>query len=116
MAKIPKPKVTISEKAEETDAAASYDAEEFNYDPKGYFLIRVDREKKKIEVGYCRQGNVILKLFRGNNAREMCQAVLKSGIVSRLDHAAYLGRETEKAEAALKFGVEYVQDTDIEKK
>ena len=113
MAKIPKPKVTIGREAQTIDAARSYDDKEFNYDPKGYFLIRINRDRKKIEVGHCKQNNVILALFQGNNARELCQAIIKAGLISRLDHAAYIGRECLKAEAALKFNVEYVQDTDI---
>jgi dihydropteroate synthase len=32
------------------------------------------------------------------------------GLVSRLDHAAYLGSELAKAEIALKTGKEYIQD------
>ncbi|MDM7911512.1 MAG: DUF4346 domain-containing protein [Methanotrichaceae archaeon] len=32
------------------------------------------------------------------------------GLVSRLDHAGYLGRELEKAEAALHLGRRYIQD------
>ena len=116
MAKIPKPKATLGKNLEVTDASLTYDETEFSYDHEGYFLIRTVPERKRIEVGHCKQNNVILRLFKGNNARELCQAVLKAGIVSRLDHAAYLGRECEKAEAALKFGVQYVQDTDIQPK
>jgi len=108
------PKPEISEDVERIDASANYDSKEFHMDPKGYFLIRINREKKIIEVGYCRQNNVILKLFTGKNAREICQAVMHSDVISRLDHAAYIGREAAKAEAALKSGAEYIQDTDIE--
>ena len=113
MAKIPKPKVEISGNAAAIDAASEYDKDEFSYDPKGYFLIRTLPEEKKIEVGHCKQNNLILKIFKGNTAKEICQAVLKAGIVSRLEHAAYLGRECEKAEASLKLGTAYVQDEDL---
>ena len=114
MAEIPKPKAEVSETAEVVDASSEYDEAEFHYDSKGYFLIRTVPEEKKIEVGHCRQNNVILKIFRGGTAREVCQAVLKSGLVSRLDHAAYLGRECQKAEFSLKLGKEYVQDDDLD--
>ncbi|MAG16168.1 hypothetical protein CMO88_03840 [Candidatus Woesearchaeota archaeon] len=115
-AKIPKPKATLGEEIEDIDASASYDKDEFNYDPKGYFLIRIIPEKKKIEVGHCKQNNVILKKWSGNTAKELCQAIIKSDAISRSDHAAYLGRETLKAEVALKLGIEYVQDSDLELK
>ena len=113
-AKIPKPKATLHEGIEEIDATASYDKDEFNYDPKGYFLIRIIPETKKIEVGHCLQNNVILKKLSGNTAKELCQAIIKTGLVSRTDHATYLGRETLKAEVALKLGIPYVQDSDLE--
>jgi len=114
MAEIPKPKVTMHEKMEEVDTSARYDEKEFNYDNKGYFLIRINSETKKIEVGHCKQNNVILKKWSGNTAKELCQAIFHSDVVSRLDHAAYLGRETLKAEVAIKLGIPYVQDSDLE--
>ena len=114
MAVIPKPKATLSEDVREIDASALYDDREWFYDTKGYFLIRILPEAKLIEVGHCRQNNEILKKFSGRNAKELCQAVLKAGIISRQDHAAYLGRETLKAETALRFGIPYVQDGDLD--
>ena len=113
MAHIPKPKVALSEDMKVIDAAADYDSNEWVYDRKGYFLIRVNQDTKKIEVGYCRQNNVILQKFSGNTSKELCQAVIKANLISRLDHAAYLGRETNKAETALKLGKTYVQDSDL---
>ena len=113
MATIPKPKAEVSDDAPAVDAASEYDKDEFFYDPKGYFLIRTLPEEKKIEVGHCKQNNLILKIFKGNTAKEICQAVMKADIVSRLDHASYLGRECEKAETCLKLGKAYVQDEDL---
>lgn len=46
----------------------------------------------------------------GKNAREVMDTLLELKIVSRLDHAAYLGRELEKAELALHFNRSYAQD------
>jgi dihydropteroate synthase len=36
--------------------------------------------------------------------------LLELELVTRLDHASYLGRELEKAEIALKFNRSYAQD------
>jgi len=36
--------------------------------------------------------------------------VVEEGLVTQLDHAAYLGRELAKAEVALKTGAHYEQD------
>ncbi len=46
----------------------------------------------------------------GKNAREVMDTLLERKLVSRLDHAAYLGRELEKAELSLKFNRSYAQD------
>lgn len=46
----------------------------------------------------------------GESAREVMDTLLELKLVSRLDHAAYLGRELEKAELALRFNRSYAQD------
>lgn len=46
----------------------------------------------------------------GGSAREVMDTLLELELVSRLDHAAYLGRELEKAELALRFNRSYAQD------
>lgn len=113
MAPVQKPKVTLSSEMEDIDASSSYDEGEFQMDVKGYFLIRINPDTMRLEVGHCRQNNVILKKWSGNTSQELCQAVMKSGVVSRLDHAAYLGRETMKAEIARRLKIPYVQDSDL---
>jgi dihydropteroate synthase-like protein len=45
-----------------------------------------------------------------NNARDLLNALIEMGLVSRLDHAGYLGRELERAENALRLKRNYVQD------
>jgi Flp pilus assembly protein TadD len=52
-------------------------------------------------------------LFTGRSAKEICIQLFeetKPCPVSRLDHAAYLGREFMRAELALVIGQDYVQD------
>ena len=46
----------------------------------------------------------------GENARDLVNTLVDLGLVRRLDHAAYLGRELQKAETALRLGRDYVQD------
>lgn len=46
----------------------------------------------------------------GKSAREVMDTLLELELVSRLDHAAYIGRELEKAELALQFNRSYAQD------
>jgi dihydropteroate synthase len=105
-------------------------------DPAGYFLILVDHEAAELvaehygngiderglatdpetgEVISCRNAGPRkpLAVFRGRTAKELGIALTEGEgayPISRLDHALYLGRELQKAEAALLAGQPYVQD------
>jgi dihydropteroate synthase len=106
-------------------------------DPGGYFLIYLDRAQGVIcakhftnvindkglacdpetgeplpcEGGSQRQPS---SLYVGRTAKELCIALFEAEAppcpVTRLDHAAYLGRELVRAEIALLSGQEYIQD------
>lgn len=89
------------------------DLKEFVMDPKGYFLIKIDKEKKEIQVGFCGMRNKVEVTVRGKKPIEIYQTIIKQGLVTRLDHAAYLGRELQKAYIALLNGIEYVQDDEL---
>jgi hypothetical protein len=105
-------------------------------DPAGYLLIRIDHNRQELvaehygntinEQGLATDpdsGEVIrcqgamprtpLAVYRGRTAKEL-GTVLTEGDgpwpISRLDHALYLGRELQKAEACLDRGDPYVQD------
>ena len=49
------------------------------------------------------------QIFRGNNAESIYKQILAEKLVSRLDHAAYLGKELQLAEWALTIGTDYNQ-------
>lgn len=89
------------------------DMKDWVYDPKGYFLIRINTKKKRIEAGYCKQKNKILKVVYGKRASDVYFTIIQKGLVSRLDHASYLGKELAKAEFALKNKLNYVQDEEL---
>lgn len=79
-------------------------------DPLGYFVVLPDRARGKILVEhYCNDG-VLAHVIEGERAEHLFSTVLARGLVSRLDHAAYLGKELALAEHALKTGEPYVQD------
>lgn len=46
----------------------------------------------------------------GKNARDVLNTLIEMGLVSRLDHAGYLGRELERAQIALRLKRNYIQD------
>ena len=50
-------------------------------------------------------------LFEGTSAERLYKKVLHEQLVSVMEHAAYLGKELERAEQALKSGKEFVQDS-----
>lgn len=53
-------------------------------------------------------------VYTGRTAKELCIAIFETSDrpcpVTRMDHAAYLGREFVRAEMALIAGQEYIQD------
>ncbi|UGV41173.1 dihydropteroate synthase-like protein [Methanococcoides orientis] len=49
----------------------------------------------------------------GQNARDIMDTIMKMKLISKVDHASYLGCELEKAEIALRLGRSYSQDDDL---
>jgi len=105
-------------------------------DPAGYFIVLIDREEGWI---CARHFGIVVnarglavdpttgkpisakapapypleKEYRARTAKELCVEIFEKTsppIVTLLDHAAYLGREFQRAEYALFSGEVYVQD------
>lgn len=74
----------------------------FVRDPMGDFRIWISNGKI-----FCHHERAVVA---GDDAKSILDTVLRLGLVSRLDHAGYLGRELKKAEIALKLGKNYIQD------
>lgn len=49
----------------------------------------------------------------GRSARDILNTIIEMDLITRLDHAGYLGRELERAEIALLLGRSYSQDDDL---
>jgi tetrahydromethanopterin S-methyltransferase subunit A len=81
-------------------------------DPLGNFLIAVERGRLAA-VHATTTGGPTGHRFTGRTAAEVYLAILAAGLVSRLDHAAYLGAELARAEIALRAGLPYRQDTPL---
>ncbi|MCK5407609.1 MAG: DUF4346 domain-containing protein, partial [Candidatus Krumholzibacteria bacterium] len=79
-------------------------------DPKGYFIIFPDRERQSILVEHYVKDGTLAQGFTGERADDLYATVIAYELVSRLDHAAYLGKELARAEQALRTGEPYVQD------
>lgn len=91
-------------------ALAGYLPEHMVSDPNGYFVVYVDRDRGCILLEHYRNDGVLDVLVEGRSAAELYTPVVERGLISRLDHAAYLGRELGRAEHALRGGEPYVQD------
>ena len=87
---------------------------DFSPDRSGWFKIHVDREKGEIvAVHYPSQMDKPGAVIKGRIPMEVYQTIVRLNLVSKLEHAAYLGRELEKAYTALKTGRSYQQDEDL---
>jgi tetrahydromethanopterin S-methyltransferase subunit A len=107
--------ISVGSAAEELEVIrAEIDAPSaWTYDPLGFFLIHVDRERQLLILEHYGQDRRLLHLVEGETAAAVSQTAVRSGLVSELSHAAYLGRELAKAEAALRFGFGYQQDSPL---
>ena len=104
-------------------------------DPKGYFIIKVDLEENKIilkhflnninDDGYaldpetnepikCDSQNkrVCNEVFEGISAKQLGILITeeRNDLITKFDHALYLGRELQKAEECLYKKLPYIQD------
>ena len=82
-------------------------------DPAGYFLIKVNREAETIEVGFCTNDHKLRAKIVGKHPIELYYTLVREGMITRLDHAADVGVELQKAYLALKNNLEYVQDSEL---
>jgi tetrahydromethanopterin S-methyltransferase subunit A len=79
-------------------------------DPAGYFVIFIDRVRGLLNVEHYKNNGVLTTIMEGRSAAEVYMTAVEHALLSRLDHAAYLGRELARAEHALSSGETYVQD------
>jgi len=111
----------INKKIKKKITAKYHKIKDWKMDPKGYFLIKVDKKNKIIEVGYCKfikVGNLpvndMIALVKGKTAIEIVNTLIRKKFISSLQHAADMGIELHKAELSLKYGFKYIQDKDLE--
>lgn len=86
---------------------------EWTQDPEGFFYILTDKKLGGIICEHYRTDGVINEVIRGASAEDIANTAIQRGLVSRLDHAAYLGRELAKVEDSLRVGLGYRQDESL---
>ena len=110
----------INKKIKKRLVARYHKIKDWKMDPKGYFLIRVDKKKKIIQVGYCKFTKIgnspindMVAVIKGKTAIEIVNTLIREKFISTLQHAADMGIELHKAELSLKYGFKYIQDKDL---
>jgi len=111
----------INKKIKKKIIAKYHRIKDWKMDPKGYFLIAIDRNKKIIRVGYCKFTklgsspiNDMVAEIQGKTAIEIVNTLIREKLISTLQHAADMGIELHKAELSLKYGFKYIQDKNLE--
>lgn len=97
--------------------------DEWNMDPHSYVLIRyrdgllevsiMEIQEEHREGKFVKDQKTKAK-YKGKHPIDIYYKILKDGHITNLQHAAYLGSELEKAYTAMKKGIEYVQDEELE--
>ncbi len=85
----------------------------FKHDPAGSFKIMIEDGQIKA-VHYLKMKPQIA--VKGKTAKSVYDEILKRGLISRMEHATYIGSELERAEIASKIGKNYIQDFPLFKK
>lgn len=79
-------------------------------DPAGYLVIYPDRRRHLLVLEHYTNNGVLTRVIEGATPTALYGTVIAEELISRLDHAAYLGRELARAQHALATGDGYVQD------
>ena len=110
----------INKKIKKKITAKYHKIKDWVMDPKGYFLIAVDRKNNLLRVGYCKLSktanktahNMVAEIV-GQTAIEIVNTLIRKNYISSLQHASDMGIELCKAELALKYNLNYIQDKDL---
>ena len=110
----------INKKINKNIKAKYHRIKDWVMDPRGYFLIDVDRKKKLLRVGFCKftklgnnPVNDMVAIVTGKTAIEIVNTLIRENYISSLQHSADMGIELCKAELALKYHLKYIQDKDL---
>lgn len=79
-------------------------------DPAGFFVVYPDSPRRRLVVEHYTNDGVLGRVIEGPTPAAVAAAIIERELITRLDHAAYLGRELARAEHSLLTGEPYVQD------
>jgi tetrahydromethanopterin S-methyltransferase subunit A len=79
-------------------------------DPAGFLVVYPDPRRGRLVVEHYTNAGVLDVVLEGRAPADLYAEIIARGLLSRLDHAAYLGRELARAESSLRTGEPFVQD------
>lgn len=79
-------------------------------DKAGFLIVHPKPESGLILVEHYKNSGEPTCIIEGKDPAIICAALVERGLVSQLDHAAYLGRELERAKLSMQLGFPFVQD------
>jgi tetrahydromethanopterin S-methyltransferase subunit A len=89
-------------------SAEGVDPMKIKLDKAGYFVVNI--ENGVILVEHYSYKEKLIRIIEGQDARSIYLTIVRNEWVSKLDHAAYIGKELSKAELSIQHGYEYLQD------
>lgn len=86
------------------------DKAKLRLDKAGFLIIHPKPEPGLILVEHYKNSGEPTCIIEGADPAIICAELVERGLVSQLDHAAYLGRELERAKLSMQLGFPFVQD------
>jgi tetrahydromethanopterin S-methyltransferase subunit A len=84
--------------------------ERLTLDPAGFVVVYPDVRQKRLILEHYTNTGVLNCVLEGRSPAALYATAIARHLITRLDHAAYLGRELARAERILLTGEPYVQD------
>jgi tetrahydromethanopterin S-methyltransferase subunit A len=103
-----RPENLAGQEAVERVIATGTDPQHIELDKAGYFVIHIEGDALLVE--HYSYKDKLIRVIEGRDARSIYLTLIRNGWVSKLDHAAYLGKELARAESSIKHGLVFVQD------
>jgi tetrahydromethanopterin S-methyltransferase subunit A len=80
-------------------------------DPSGFFIIYPKKNENRVYLEHYKEDGTLNEIIYGEDPVFIASTAIERSLVSRLDHAAYLGRELERAYQSMVQGYSYIQDS-----
>lgn len=92
------------------DTVQAQEPARLTLDKAGYVVVYPDALRTRLVVEHYTNQGILNCVLEGYTPAALYATLIERGLVTRLDHAAYIGRELARAEHSLLTGDRYVQD------